>query len=156
PPRRPDLLLCAPGQQGLYVVKDPRSGARFTFGEQEHFLLCQLDGGHDAAAISRAFEERFAEPLSEEDFDQFIELVRAHGFLLPAEEPACPAREAGAADVGADTFRVSVGTLGGAGVDTLSATIGVPGPAGSVDHRTTSTAVGTGTDDSVRDEQAAP
>jgi multidrug resistance efflux pump len=96
PARRPDLLLRALGEQGRYVVKDPRNGAYFTFGEQEHFLLCQLDGIRNAAAICRAFEERFGEPLADEDLGQFVKLARARGLLLPAGETACPTREAGA------------------------------------------------------------
>src|SRR5262249_25029798 len=113
PPRRPDLLFRALDEQGesVDVVKDPRTDA-FPFDEED-ILACQLDGVRDAAAIGRAFTERFAGPLSEEDFDQFIELVRARGSLLPAEETALPAWEAGAntasaADLGADTFRVSI------------------------------------------------
>src|SRR4051794_40479027 len=86
PARRPDLLLRPLGERGRYVVKDPATGAYFTLGEQEYFLLCQLDGVRDAGGICRAFEERFSEPLSEEDLGQFIELARTRGFLLPAGE----------------------------------------------------------------------
>src|SRR5205085_2788832 len=72
-----------------------RTGAYFTLGEQESFLLCQLDGVRDAGGICRAFEERFGEPLSEEDLGQFVKLARSRGFLLPAAETARAAQVAG-------------------------------------------------------------
>src|SRR5262249_55143418 len=95
PARRPDLLLRPLGEQGRYVVKDLRTGAYFTLGEQESFLLSQLDGLRDAGAICRAFEERFGEPLPEDDFGQFIQLACSRGFLLPTEETVRPAEAAG-------------------------------------------------------------
>src|SRR5262245_1007385 len=94
PARRLDLIIRPLGEKGRYVVKDPRTGAFFTFGEQEAFLLDQLDGRRDAAAVCQAFAERFGEPLSEGEVDQFLELVRAKGFLVPdaeAEHGAPPA-----------------------------------------------------------------
>src|SRR5262249_24167701 len=148
PPRRPDLLLRALYEQGEYVdvVTDPRTGA-IPFDEEEDILDCQLDGVRDATAICRAFTERFAGPLSEEDFDQFIELVRVHGFLLPAEETALPAWEASAniasaADLGANTFRASIIVPLPDGAATLGASIGGPENAGSIDVRTPNTAGG--------------
>src|SRR5947208_313156 len=83
PARRPNLVIRPLGDGGRYVIKDPLSGAFFTFGEQECFLLGQLDGRQDAAAVCQAFQERFGEPLSEEELGEFIDLVRARGFLLP-------------------------------------------------------------------------
>jgi hypothetical protein len=60
----------------------------FHLGEQEHFLLVQLDGEKDLAAICRAFSERFNESLSDEDLDGFIEMARAKGLLEEAEADA--------------------------------------------------------------------
>src|SRR5262245_60862301 len=93
PACRPDLIIRPLGEGGRYVVKDPRTGAFFTFGEQEAFLLGQLDGERDAEAVCLAFEGRFGEPLSEEDLDGFLELVRARGFLLPPSVPTGPSAE---------------------------------------------------------------
>jgi RNA polymerase sigma-70 factor (ECF subfamily) len=42
--RRPELVIRPLGEGGPYVVKDPRSGAYYHLGEEEHFLLTQLDG----------------------------------------------------------------------------------------------------------------
>src|SRR5262245_147220 len=84
PARRPDLVIRPLGDRGRYVVKDPRTGAFFIFGEQEHFLLTQLDGERSGEAIRGAFAERFGEPLSGEDLDGFLKLARGKGLLLPA------------------------------------------------------------------------
>ena len=88
PPRRPELILSPLGDKGQYVVKDPRTGKFFNFGEQEHFLLARLDGRQTSEAIRGAFEQRFGEPLSDEDLKGFLALARSRGFLLLAEEPA--------------------------------------------------------------------
>jgi putative peptide zinc metalloprotease protein len=144
----PNLLLRALGEPGRSVT-DPRHGADFPFGEQEHSQRCQLDGVRAVVAVCRAFEEGFDEPLSTEDLDQLDELVR--GFILPDEETAHLARQVGAAP-----FRVSLGAPRIAGADTRSACIGVPGTAGPAEVRTTSTAVEAGTEESVPDKQTAP
>src|SRR5262245_32966095 len=90
PVRRPELVIRPLGDRGRYVVKDPGTGAFFTFGEQEHFLLAQLDGERDAEAVCRAFEGRFGEPLSAGDLDGFLGLARGKGLLRPAGAPAKP------------------------------------------------------------------
>src|SRR5262249_51767378 len=90
PARRPELLLRPLGEQGRYVVKDPRTGSFFTFGEQEHFLLLQLDGERDAAAICRAFQGRFGDPLSEDDLSGSVERARRQGLPQQAGAPAAP------------------------------------------------------------------
>src|SRR5262245_40305635 len=66
PARRPELLIKPLGDEGRYVVKDPRTGAFFHLGEAEHFLLTQLDGSRRAEAVCAAYAERFGEPLSED------------------------------------------------------------------------------------------
>jgi RNA polymerase sigma factor (TIGR02999 family) len=63
PCRRPELVVCPLGDRGPYVVKDPRGGAYYHLGEEEHFLLTQFDGRRDAEAIRAAFAERFGQPL---------------------------------------------------------------------------------------------
>src|SRR5262245_48688093 len=95
PARWPELVIRPLGERGRYVVKDPRTGAFYTFGEHEHFLLTQFDGERDAEAICQAFEERFGEPLSERDLGGFVELARGQG-LLQRTSPAAPRAQAGA------------------------------------------------------------
>ncbi len=85
PAYRHELLIRPLGDQGQYVVKDPRTGEFFHLGEQEHFLLTQLDGEKDAAAACAAFAERFGQPLSEEELDEFVEMARGKGLLQIAD-----------------------------------------------------------------------
>ncbi len=94
PARRPDLLLRPLGDDGQHVVKDPRTGAYFNLPPQESFLLARLDGQHTVEQLCKAFEVQFSEPLTAEDLDGFIQIVRAQGFLIPdpATAPAEPPR----------------------------------------------------------------
>src|SRR5262245_48769247 len=85
PFRRPDLLI-RPTDGHRWVVKDPRSGAYFQLGEQEYFLLSQLDGERTPREVCRAFQERFGESLSEAELDGFVDLATEQGFV-PVAEP---------------------------------------------------------------------
>jgi putative peptide zinc metalloprotease protein len=92
PRRRPDLILNQLGDGGEHVVKDPRTGAYFSLGEQEIFLLVLLDGRQSIAAVCAAFEQRFGEPLSVDDLEEFLVLAYTQGLLHQAEEaPPAPA-----------------------------------------------------------------
>src|SRR5262245_57991104 len=86
PAHRPELVIRPLGERGRYVVKDPHTGAYFQLGEQEHFLLRQLDGLHGETAVCLAFKERFGQPLTESELRQFIGLARAQGFLTLVEK----------------------------------------------------------------------
>lgn len=91
PELRPDLVIRPLGDQGRHVVKDQRSGAFYEVGEREVFLLAQLNGIRTANSIRAAYEERFAEPLSTNDFDAFIELACLQGLLRrPDADGECP------------------------------------------------------------------
>src|SRR5262245_48272064 len=90
PARRPELLMRPLGDQGRYVLKDPRTGAFFELGAEEHFLLTQLDGKQDAAAVCQAFAERFDRPLNEDELDDFLEMARQENFLHATEESSVP------------------------------------------------------------------
>src|SRR5215468_389998 len=84
PARRPELALRPLDDGG--VVKDPRTGLYFQLQEQEYFLLLLLDPGQTTGALRAAFEERFGEPLPEEDLDDFLKLLAEQGFLVAASE----------------------------------------------------------------------
>ena len=88
-----------PGPDGQCVVKDPRTGRYYNLGEQETFLLEQLDGVRTDEAIRAAFEAEFGEPLSDEDLGDFLEMAREEGLLQGAEGGATAdgARAAGPA-----------------------------------------------------------
>jgi multidrug efflux pump subunit AcrA (membrane-fusion protein) len=89
PCRRPELVVCPLGENGPYVVKDPRTGAYYHLGDEEHFLLTQLDGQRNAETIRAAYAERFGQPLTDEELEEFVHLAQAQGFL-PTEEAAGP------------------------------------------------------------------
>jgi multidrug efflux pump subunit AcrA (membrane-fusion protein) len=89
PCRRSELVVSPLGDRGQYVVKDPRAGSYYHLGEEEHFLLTQLDGRSDADAVRAAFAARFGKLLSAEELNEFLDVSRAQGFLeqlLPSPE----------------------------------------------------------------------
>jgi putative peptide zinc metalloprotease protein len=81
PARRTDLVIRPLGERGPYVVKDPRTGAYYHLGDEEHFLLTQLDGRRDAETVRATFAERFGQPLSDEELHEFLDMARAQGLL---------------------------------------------------------------------------
>src|SRR3954469_16273845 len=87
PRRRSDLLVRPLGDGGESVVKDQRSGEYFNLGAQESFLLERLDGEQTAQAICKLFEQKFHQPLSEADLQEFLELARSLGFLQAVGVP---------------------------------------------------------------------
>jgi multidrug resistance efflux pump len=93
PTRRADLVIRPLGDQGQYVVKDPRTADYFHLGPHEHYLLIQLDGVRDTPAVCAAFEKQFGEPLTEEDLHEFIETVEAQGLLEASGEREPPETE---------------------------------------------------------------
>ena len=56
-----ELVLSPLGDQGQYVVKDPRARTYYHLGEEEHFLLTQLNGQRDGEAIRTRI---FLEPIA--------------------------------------------------------------------------------------------
>jgi multidrug efflux pump subunit AcrA (membrane-fusion protein) len=83
PSARPDLVIRPLGENGIYVVKEPRSGSYYHLGEEEHFLLMQLRGDRAFEAVAAAFADRFGQPLKADDFDDFLTQARAQGLLVP-------------------------------------------------------------------------
>lgn len=88
PTRRAELVIRPLGDGGQYVVKDPSSGEFFHLGREEHFLLTQLDGEKDATAVCKAFEQRFGDPLTDDELDGFITMAREQGLLVSGEQGA--------------------------------------------------------------------
>jgi hypothetical protein len=81
-PRARDELVIRPlGEHGRYVVKVPTDDNYFELGEQEHFLLTQLDGSKAASSVCRAFVDRFGEPFSTEDLGEFVALAQQQQLL---------------------------------------------------------------------------
>lgn len=105
--RRSDLLIKPLGNDGEHVVKDPVTGTYFNLPPQEAFLLNQLDGARSAEAICQSFELKFADPLSVEDLEQFLEMARGQNLLVPIapKTPDAPVSPAPAAQPRRTPFR---------------------------------------------------
>jgi hypothetical protein len=82
--RRPELVSWSSAKAGEYLVRNHRTGETFQFAEEEHFLLSRLDGRQTSGEIRHSFQARFGEPLSEDQFDEFVQLAASHQLLQPA------------------------------------------------------------------------
>ncbi|HVX09575.1 MAG TPA: efflux RND transporter periplasmic adaptor subunit [Pirellulales bacterium] len=91
PLSRRDFVFSPLGNDGKYVVKDPRRQTYFRLGPRERLLLDLLDGRHDRDSIRREFQHQFKEELTEEDLDGFFELAASRGLLeTPGVAPPPP------------------------------------------------------------------
>lgn len=86
PVYRAELVIQQIDESGKYVLKDPRSGRFFEFREAECFLLRQLDGQQNAPQVCEAFESRFGESLTQEELNEFVQLVRRRGLVRESNE----------------------------------------------------------------------
>lgn len=81
PARKPELIIRPFSKPGEYVVKSPAQRLYLHVGEQEQFLLTQLDGRRTEADVLQAFNDRFHDPLSTEDLRDFLEMASKQGLL---------------------------------------------------------------------------
>jgi Sulfotransferase domain len=81
PACRSDLVVWRESDTDEYLVRDRRAGATFRLGEEEVFLLSQLQGRRSVNDICQAFGKRFDEPLRADDFEQFLSLAAERGLL---------------------------------------------------------------------------
>jgi multidrug efflux pump subunit AcrA (membrane-fusion protein) len=88
PSRRAELVIRPLGARGQYVVKDPSGSRYFELGEEEHFLLLQLDGQCRTSDVCAAFERRFGQPLSEQEFASFLDLAASQSLLERETTPS--------------------------------------------------------------------
>jgi hypothetical protein len=84
PVRRPELVCWQAAPNGPHLVRNRRTGAVLQFGDDERFLLDRLDGTHSRDEICAAFTGQFHEPLSPQEFDEFLQLAAAEGLLQDA------------------------------------------------------------------------
>src|SRR3954466_7936774 len=84
PARRSELVVRPLGDDGQHVVKDPGTGAYYELGPEETFLLTHLDGSRDSATVCAAFERHFAQPLPEDDLNEFVAMARERKLLHEA------------------------------------------------------------------------
>jgi hypothetical protein len=83
PARRPDVTTWRTGD-GAYCVEDACRGAVYQLGEQEQFLLAQCDGRQSLEAARHAFAERFGQPLTAEELDEFLRLAAEEQLIARA------------------------------------------------------------------------
>src|SRR2546421_1613091 len=80
PCRRPELVSRPFGEEG-FLVRNRHKGESFQLGQEEHFLLAQLDGTRTAEDLCAAFAERFGEPLTPDQLQEFLDLAHERGLL---------------------------------------------------------------------------
>src|SRR5262249_52999015 len=83
PMRRAELVSWPAENSGQYLVRNRHTGETFQIGEEEAFLLDQLDGQRTVEEIGAAFSQRFGEALTEEDFKEFVQLAGQRGVFQP-------------------------------------------------------------------------
>jgi hypothetical protein len=81
PCRRPELIARPFGEAGSYLVRNRHTGESFELGQEEHFLLAQLDGTRTAEGVRAAFADQFGEELTEDQLQDFLHLAQARGLL---------------------------------------------------------------------------
>ena len=81
PRLRADVVIRPLGDDGGYVVKNPRTNEFFQIAEEEHFLLGQINGVQNAEQICTVFEECFGEALTRAELDAFLESAASRGLL---------------------------------------------------------------------------
>ena len=80
-PRRREDLIVRPVAGNQFVIKDPVTETYFQFGEQEWFLLSQLDVNATSSTVLSAFERQFGEALTAEELDEFVEMTSKRHLL---------------------------------------------------------------------------
>jgi putative peptide zinc metalloprotease protein len=81
PAYKSNLIIRPFGRDGEYVVKNPVLGTYHKMGEQEHFLLLQLDGRRSEADVLQAFYDRFRDPISTDDLQGFVKMASQRDLL---------------------------------------------------------------------------
>jgi putative peptide zinc metalloprotease protein len=80
-PRRRDDLIIKPVAGNQVVIKDPVTDAYFQLGEEEWFLLSQLNSDATSATVLDAFQRKFNDELTPEDLDEFLEIASKRHLL---------------------------------------------------------------------------
>lgn len=80
---QPDLRFESAKAAGRYQARNPASGERFEFGEEEVFLCRALSGANSTEEIRTAFAERFGLSIAADQLDQFYRDMAASGLLEP-------------------------------------------------------------------------
>ncbi len=76
-----DIRMSMPDSDGIRVVKNQRKNRYMRLGPQEAFLLSSLDGKMTYGEVAVQFETNFHEPISLDEFGDFIALAKSEGLL---------------------------------------------------------------------------
>ena len=85
PLRRPQVVASV-GDDNRYRIEDVARGAVYQLGEEEHFLLTQCDGRKRVEAVRREFADRFGQPLTEQEIDDFLRMADEEQLVAMAVE----------------------------------------------------------------------
>ena len=96
-----DVFVSPADRSGHCVVKQRAKRKYLRLGEQEAFLLTQLDGKQSCGEILGRFQNRFGEPIHSDDLLSFVDLARKEGLLTEGQ------RRHGAADPTDDVLPVT-------------------------------------------------
>ena len=94
PARKLELVIRPFGTGNEFVVKNPARGTYHKMGEQEHFLLLQLDGVRTENDVLQAFNQRFHDPLSSAELRGFVEMASQRELLADGRQATASATEA--------------------------------------------------------------
>lgn len=76
-----DLIFSPPDGEGRVVITSPARNSYIRVGQEEVFLLRQLDGERSIRQIAEAFQDQFREAASPEDIQAFAKSVERAGLL---------------------------------------------------------------------------
>jgi multidrug resistance efflux pump len=65
----------------MHVIKNERTGQYFRLGEEEYFLLDQLDGNNSTRRVIQAYERHFDERLEKSELVKFLDMAEEKGLL---------------------------------------------------------------------------
>jgi putative peptide zinc metalloprotease protein len=80
PTLNPWITLCDLGN-GSYVVKNINDRTYFSTGEEEFFILQQLQANSSRSLLKQCYRERFAESLDDADLDSFLAAIERKGLI---------------------------------------------------------------------------
>lgn len=78
---RDDLILALARDGKQLLVRDPKSGATFEFGEQEAFLIKALRASYDPKELMAAFNARFGVNDDTPELQEFLDILENWGLL---------------------------------------------------------------------------
>ncbi len=95
---RSDILISPLQDKPGCELFDNREGKSYEFGENEHYLIEQLQSPYHIDEITARYRKRFTHEISEEDIKDFLELLEKWQLLCDEEEDSLPLLKEGIVD----------------------------------------------------------